>query len=49
MRLASHANYRDFVTAAGLEYYELGGDPKILAGCNSRPLFVVIIEVLGDV
>eukprot|EP00246_Nothoceros_aenigmaticus_P007732 TRINITY_DN2175_c0_g1_i1.p1 TRINITY_DN2175_c0_g1~~TRINITY_DN2175_c0_g1_i1.p1 ORF type:complete len:817 (+),score=138.87 TRINITY_DN2175_c0_g1_i1:213-2453(+) len=32
VRLASHANYRDFVTTAGLEYYPLGGDPKVLAG-----------------
>ncbi|CAK9860985.1 unnamed protein product [Sphagnum jensenii] len=31
VRLASHANFRDFVKTAGLEFYPLGGDPKILA------------------
>eukprot|EP00899_Mesostigma_viride_P020931 jgi/Mesvir1/2883/Mv13959-RA.2 len=31
VRLASHANYRDFVTENGLEFFPLGGDPKILA------------------
>lgn len=33
MRLASHANFRDFVKKEGLEFYPLGGDPKILAEC----------------
>ncbi|CAI5536593.1 unnamed protein product [Closterium sp. Naga37s-1] len=31
VRLASHSNYREFVTAGGLEFYPLGGDPKVLA------------------
>ncbi|CAK9207628.1 unnamed protein product [Sphagnum jensenii] len=31
VRLASHANFRDFVRKEGLEFYPLGGDPKILA------------------
>ncbi|CAI5467784.1 unnamed protein product [Closterium sp. Yama58-4] len=31
VRLASHSNYRDFVIAGGLEFYPLGGDPKVLA------------------
>jgi hypothetical protein len=35
VRLASHANFKDFVKIAGLEYYPLGGDPKVLAGCTS--------------
>ncbi|XP_062084233.1 sterol 3-beta-glucosyltransferase UGT80A2-like [Humulus lupulus] len=32
VRLATHANFEDFVLSAGLEFYPLGGDPKILAG-----------------
>lgn len=32
VRLATHANFKEFVLAAGLEFYPLGGDPKILAG-----------------
>ncbi|KAL2330210.1 hypothetical protein Fmac_017791 [Flemingia macrophylla] len=32
VRLATHKNFEDFVLNAGLEFYPLGGDPKILAG-----------------
>ncbi|XP_027185390.1 sterol 3-beta-glucosyltransferase UGT80A2-like [Coffea eugenioides] len=32
VRLASHSNFKEFVLAAGLEFYPLGGDPKVLAG-----------------
>ncbi|KAJ3679965.1 hypothetical protein LUZ60_016243 [Juncus effusus] len=32
VRLATHANFKEFVLNAGLEFYPLGGDPKILAG-----------------
>lgn len=32
VRLATHANFREFVTSNGLEFYPLGGDPKVLAG-----------------
>lgn len=31
VRLASHAVYRSFVTSFGLEFYPLGGDPKVLS------------------
>ncbi|KAJ4800583.1 Sterol 3-beta-glucosyltransferase [Rhynchospora pubera] len=31
VRLATHANFKEFVLTAGLEFYHLGGDPKILA------------------
>ncbi|OIT39796.1 PREDICTED: sterol 3-beta-glucosyltransferase UGT80A2-like [Nicotiana attenuata] len=31
VRLATHANFREFVLNAGLEFYPLGGDPKVLA------------------
>lgn len=34
VRLASHANFRDFVKKEGLEFYPLGGDPKVLAECR---------------
>ncbi|KAL6871438.1 hypothetical protein ACP4OV_014267 [Aristida adscensionis] len=32
VRLATHANFKEFVMTSGLEFYPLGGDPKILAG-----------------
>ncbi|XP_022758606.1 sterol 3-beta-glucosyltransferase UGT80A2-like isoform X3 [Durio zibethinus] len=32
VRLATHSNFRDFVLTSGLEFYPLGGDPKVLAG-----------------
>ncbi|XP_014751613.1 sterol 3-beta-glucosyltransferase UGT80A2 isoform X2 [Brachypodium distachyon] len=31
VRLATHANYKEFILTAGLEFFPLGGDPKILA------------------
>ncbi|XP_008789528.1 sterol 3-beta-glucosyltransferase UGT80A2-like [Phoenix dactylifera] len=31
VRLATHGNFKDFVLTAGLEFYPLGGDPKVLA------------------
>lgn len=33
VRLATHSNFKEFVLASGLEFYPLGGDPKVLAGC----------------
>ncbi|KAL3358996.1 hypothetical protein AABB24_015860 [Solanum stoloniferum] len=32
VRLATHANFKEFVLTAGLEFYPLGGDPIVLAG-----------------
>ncbi|KAK6164268.1 hypothetical protein DH2020_001132 [Rehmannia glutinosa] len=32
VRLATHSNFKDFVLTSGLEFYPLGGDPKVLAG-----------------
>ncbi|XP_024530866.1 sterol 3-beta-glucosyltransferase UGT80A2 [Selaginella moellendorffii] len=32
VRLATHVNFREFVKTHGLEFYPLGGDPKVLAG-----------------
>ncbi|KAI5084585.1 hypothetical protein GOP47_0000754 [Adiantum capillus-veneris] len=32
VRLATHSNFREFVLKAGLEFFPLGGDPKVLAG-----------------
>ncbi|XP_051120396.1 sterol 3-beta-glucosyltransferase UGT80A2-like isoform X2 [Andrographis paniculata] len=31
VRLATHSNFKEFVMTAGLEFYPLGGDPKVLA------------------
>ena len=33
VRLATHSNFKDFVLTAGLEFYPIGGDPKVLAEC----------------
>lgn len=34
VRLATHTDFRSFVKSAGVEFYPLGGDPRILAGCK---------------
>ncbi|VAH82216.1 unnamed protein product [Triticum turgidum subsp. durum] len=31
VRLASHVNFRTFVKSAGIDFYPLGGDPRIMA------------------
>ncbi|KAG0565764.1 hypothetical protein KC19_7G012800 [Ceratodon purpureus] len=31
VRLATHADFKDFVQSSGIEFYPLGGDPKVLA------------------
>ncbi|GAB4845154.1 hypothetical protein Ancab_038558 [Ancistrocladus abbreviatus] len=36
VRLATHINFRDFVKLAGVEFYPLGGDPRVLAGYMAR-------------
>ncbi|XP_077248673.1 UDP-Glycosyltransferase superfamily protein [Tasmannia lanceolata] len=36
VRLATHTNFRSFVTSAGINFYPLGGDPRILAGYMAR-------------
>nr|GLL39522.1 sterol 3-beta-glucosyltransferase UGT80B1-like [Ipomoea trifida] len=36
VRLATHANFRDFVKSAGVDFYPLGGDPRVLAGYMAR-------------
>ncbi|KAL2958661.1 hypothetical protein AAZX31_18G220300 [Glycine max] len=36
VRLATHKNFEDFVMNAGLEFYPLGGDPKVLAGWHTH-------------
>lgn len=36
VRLATHSNFRDFVKSAGIDFYPLGGDPRILAGYMAR-------------
>lgn len=34
VRLATHSNFEDFVLTSGLEFFPLGGDPKVLAACE---------------
>lgn len=36
VRLATHANFRTFVESAGVEFFPLGGDPRVLAGYMAR-------------
>ncbi|KAK7391247.1 hypothetical protein VNO78_19660 [Psophocarpus tetragonolobus] len=36
VRLATHANFKTFVKSAGVEFYPLGGDPRVLAGYMAR-------------
>ena len=33
VRIASHKAYRQIVLDVGLEFYPLGGDPKVLSEC----------------
>lgn len=42
VRLATHSNFKDFVLTAGLEFYPLGGDPKVLAGCMYLTHYLMI-------
>lgn len=34
VRLATHSNFCTFVKSAGVDFYPLGGDPRVLAGCK---------------
>ncbi|XP_074276745.1 sterol 3-beta-glucosyltransferase UGT80B1-like isoform X2 [Silene latifolia] len=36
VRLATHINFSNFVKSAGVEFYPLGGDPRVLAGYMVR-------------
>ncbi|KAK1311087.1 Sterol 3-beta-glucosyltransferase UGT80B1 [Acorus calamus] len=36
VRLATHSNFCTFVKSAGIDFYPLGGDPRILAGYMAR-------------
>ncbi|KAK7279819.1 hypothetical protein RJT34_24877 [Clitoria ternatea] len=36
VRLATHANFKRFVESAGVDFYPLGGDPRVLAGYMAR-------------
>ncbi|XP_078181703.1 UDP-Glycosyltransferase superfamily protein [Carex rostrata] len=36
VRLATHVNFRKFVKSAGVDFYPLGGDPKIMAAYMAR-------------
>ncbi|BAF21391.2 Os07g0419500, partial [Oryza sativa Japonica Group] len=49
VRLATHANFKDFVVTAGLEFYPLGGDPKLLAGCMLNIVLKSIFQFIEPV
>ncbi|RVW48958.1 Sterol 3-beta-glucosyltransferase UGT80B1 [Vitis vinifera] len=36
VRLATHSNFCTFVKSAGVDFYPLGGDPRVLAGYMAR-------------
>ncbi|KAK4859282.1 hypothetical protein QYF36_002738 [Acer negundo] len=36
VRLATHANFSTFVRSAGVDFFPLGGDPRVLAGYMAR-------------
>ncbi|XP_024029390.1 sterol 3-beta-glucosyltransferase UGT80B1 isoform X1 [Morus notabilis] len=36
VRLATHSNFSTFVKSAGVDFYPLGGDPRVLAGYMAR-------------
>ncbi|KAG9140238.1 hypothetical protein Leryth_014683 [Lithospermum erythrorhizon] len=36
VRLATHVNFHNFVRSAGVDFYPLGGDPRVLAGYMAR-------------
>ncbi|KAI4321165.1 hypothetical protein MLD38_034582 [Melastoma candidum] len=36
VRLATHANFKSFVRSAGVDFFPLGGDPRILAAYMAR-------------
>lgn len=36
VRLATHSNFHDFVKSGGIDFYPLGGDPRVLAGYMAR-------------
>lgn len=42
VRLATHSNFKEFVLTSGLEFYPLGGDPKVLAGCRFLMPFLLL-------
>lgn len=44
VRLATHDNFKTFVKSANVDFYPLGGDPRILAGCK-RFLFNTFINI----
>lgn len=57
VRLATHANFQSFVESAGVDFYPLGGDARILAACKrfilinkfSLYLFYHIATILSSI
>ncbi|XP_022773402.1 sterol 3-beta-glucosyltransferase UGT80B1-like [Durio zibethinus] len=45
VRLATHANFSSFVKLAGIDFYPLGGDPRVLAGCK-RTLTLKLLQFI---
>ncbi|KAK6937675.1 Glycosyltransferase family 28, N-terminal domain [Dillenia turbinata] len=46
VRLATHSNFKEFVLTAGLEFFPLGGDPKVLAGCKYQRAYLISLNLV---
>lgn len=46
VRLATHSNFRGFVKSAGVDFYPLGGDPRVLAGCKRSSTLIYFWKFL---
>lgn len=46
VRLATHANFSAFVKSAGVDFYPLGGDPRVLAGCKRSLMLKILFFII---
>lgn len=43
VRLATHSQFDGFVSSAGVNFYPLGGDPRIMAECKTFSYSIVVL------
>ncbi|KAL8466893.1 hypothetical protein ACS0TY_035821 [Phlomoides rotata] len=48
VRFATHAQFHEFVSSVGIDFYPLGGDPRIIVECFMRAKSI-ISPALGDI